>query len=126
MGGNCATGQDLTLSKKFRMLNFLWCQNAKFGSRVLFGTQIQFLEVDFSGNQNANFGSRHFVIGAKIPGKGMAVVVMGGFLSQFSLEEGQKRVAFASHRKLLRTQFPFMPWRSDLARNGRGMAVIQK
>ena len=32
----------------------------------------------------------------------MAAVVMGGFLSQFSLEERQKRVAFASHRKLLR------------------------
>ena len=29
------------------MLNFLWCQNAKFESRFLFGTQIQFLEVDF-------------------------------------------------------------------------------
>ena len=32
----------------------------------------------------------------------MAAVVMGVFLSQSSLEEGQKRVAFAQHRKLLR------------------------
>ena len=33
------------------MLNFLWCQNAKFGSRFLFGTQIQFLDVDFFGTK---------------------------------------------------------------------------
>ena len=54
----------------------------------------------------------------------MAAVVMGGFLSQFSLEEGQKRVAFAQHRKLLRNKFPFIPRRSDLARNGQSLAAI--
>ena len=31
----------------------------------------------------------------------MAAVAMGVFCGQFSLEEGQKRVAFAQHRKLL-------------------------
>ena len=80
----------------------------------------------FFWNQNANFGRRNFVIGAKIQGKGMAAVVMGGFLSQFSLEEGQERVALAQHRKLLRIKFPLIPWRSDLARNGQGLAVILK
>jgi len=56
----------------------------------------------------------------------MAAVVMGGFLSQFSLEEGQERVALAQHRKLLRIKFPFIPRRSDLARDGQGLAVILK
>ena len=88
-----------------------------------FGTKMQISEV-FFWNQNANFGSRNFVIGAKIARNGMAAVVMGGFLSQFSLEEGQERVALAQHRKLLRIKFPFIPRRSDLARNGRGLAVI--
>ena len=36
--------------------------------------------------------------GAKIPGKGMAAVAMGGFFAQFSLEEGQKRVALPHTR----------------------------
>ena len=124
MGGNCATGQDLTPQQEISDAEFSVVPKCKVWKSIFVWNPSTIFGSRFFWNQNVNFGSRHFVIGAKIPGKGMAAVVMGGFLSQFSLEEGQKRVPFASHRKLLRTQFPFMPWRSDLARNGRGLAVI--
>ena len=84
---------------------------------------MQILEVDF-WKQNANFGRRNFVIGAKMPGKGMAAVVMGGFLSQFSLEEGQKAGGFCPAPEVAAKRNAFMPRWSDLARNGQGLAVI--
>ena len=39
----------------------------------------------------------------------MAAVAMGWLCAQFSLEEGQRRVAFAQHRKLLRFPSPSHP-----------------
>ena len=100
---------------------------------------MQILEVEFFGGelkckfrksklfcwgQYANFRSQNFVIGAQMQGNGMAAVGIGCILWAVQLGGGAKAGGFCPAPEVAAKRNAFIPRRSDLARNGQGLAVI--
>ena len=64
--------------------------------------QISEVEIIFVGAKMQISGVKFLLLVPKYQGREWPRWGLGVFCAQFSLEEGQERVALASHRKLLR------------------------